>query len=93
MQSTEEAKNPEAQLIKGMRQLDKKNIIQDLQSKKKSWEDIGVPEEIIFSLEDLKMDKPSSLGLEKEGCNMGKGMDVAKYFIVQKTSSWLFAFI
>ena len=42
-----------------MRELSTKNIIHDMQSKKKSWEDIKVPEELRFSLEDLKMDKPS----------------------------------
>lgn len=48
-------------LVKGMRQLEQKNIITDLQSKKKKWEDedMGVPEDIRFTLEDLKMDKPS----------------------------------
>jgi hypothetical protein len=33
-------------LVKGMRQLDK-NIIVDLQSKKKSWEDLLIPETIM----------------------------------------------
>ena len=44
-----------------MRQLEKKNIITDYQSKKYKWEDLGVPEELIHALEDLKMDKPSQI--------------------------------
>jgi len=48
-----------ASLVKGMRQLEKKNIITDYQSRKYKWEDLGVPTEVIHALEDLKMDKPS----------------------------------
>ena len=33
-------------LIKGMLELDHKNVITDLTSKSKSWTDIGVPKEI-----------------------------------------------
>jgi len=42
-----------------MRQLDKKNIVVDFQSKKKKWTDLGVPENLIHNLEDLKMDVPA----------------------------------
>ena len=42
-----------------MRQLENKNIVMDLQSKKASWDDLKVPEEIKHVLEDLKMNKPS----------------------------------
>ena len=44
-----------------MRQLGTKNIITDLQSNRKKWddEDMAVPQPIRYSLEDLKMDKPS----------------------------------
>ena len=51
--------NEEAKLIKGMRELSFKNIVTDMQSKKKSWADIGVPEELLNRLNDLAMDKPS----------------------------------
>ena len=46
-------------LVKGMRQIEAKNIVTDLQSKKKKWEDLNIPEELIHALEDLKMNKPS----------------------------------
>lgn len=42
-----------------MRQLDKKNIVLDLQSKKSTWNDLKVPDEIKHVLEELKMNKPS----------------------------------
>ena len=42
-----------------MRELGFKNIVQDMHSKKTSWEDIGVPKSLLNSLNDLAMDKPS----------------------------------
>ena len=46
-------------LIKGMRELGFKNIVTDMQSKKKTWADINVPEQLLNRLNDLAMDKPS----------------------------------
>ena len=46
-------------LIKGMRQLEFKNVVIDMHSKKTTWNDLKVPEEIQAELEDLKMTKPS----------------------------------
>jgi ATP-dependent RNA helicase DeaD len=40
-------------------QLDNKNVVSNMHSKKFKWEDIGVSPEIIKALEDLKMQKPS----------------------------------
>ena len=55
--------NPESnngtKLVKGMLQVESKNVIIDLQSKKKTWEDLEIPEQIVCALEDLKMHKPS----------------------------------
>lgn len=42
-----------------MRQLENKNIVLDLQSKKSSWEDLKVPDPIKHVLEELKMNRPS----------------------------------
>jgi superfamily II DNA/RNA helicase len=42
-----------------MRQLENKNIVLDLQSKKCSWEDLKVPDPIKHVLEELKMNRPS----------------------------------
>lgn len=47
------------ELIKGMRQLENKNIVLDLQSKKCSWDDLKVPDPIKHVLEELKMNRPS----------------------------------
>ena len=48
-----------SRLIKGMRELGFKNIVQDMHSKEKSWESIGVPANLQNQLNDLAMDKPS----------------------------------
>ena len=61
-----ESKNPEeikqsSDMIKGMRELENKNIIQDMVSKKHTWQAFDVPQEIIEELEDMKMDKPSNI--------------------------------
>jgi hypothetical protein len=47
------------ELVKGMRQLENKNVVVDFQSKNKTWTNLGVPEKIIHNLEDLKMDRPA----------------------------------
>ena len=36
-----------------------KNVVTDLHSKMKSWQDLQLPKELVEALEDLKMDKPS----------------------------------
>ena len=36
-----------------------KNVVYDYQSKSMTWEKIGLSEELIEALEDMKMDKPS----------------------------------
>jgi ATP-dependent RNA helicase DDX19/DBP5 len=46
-------------MIKGMRELENKNMVVDLQSKKASWNDLKISDEIKFVLEELKMNKPS----------------------------------
>ena len=51
----------ELKAIKGMRELENKNIIQDLVSKNHTWQAFNVPQEIIDELEDMKMDKPSKI--------------------------------
>ena len=53
----EEKKNED--LIKGMRELEFKNVVTDLQSKKKTWDDLKIPDELKHQLENMKMDKPS----------------------------------
>jgi hypothetical protein len=49
----------EASLIKGMLSLENKNIIVDLQSKKSTWETLGVPDKIKENLYDLSFKRPS----------------------------------
>lgn len=49
--------NPE--MIKGMRQLDQKKIVQNLQSKNKDWDQLQVPKEIQMGLLSLSYDRPS----------------------------------
>lgn len=61
--------NPEAEetkdekevlkLIHGMRELDFKNTVVDLQSKKQTWESLCVPLEIREGLAEMFYDKPS----------------------------------
>jgi superfamily II DNA/RNA helicase len=42
-----------------MRELESKNIIVDLQSQKKTWDDMNVPSAVKEVLDELKMHKPS----------------------------------
>jgi|TARA_B110001450_G_C17184034_1_gene304584 hypothetical protein len=42
-----------------MRELETKNIIVDLQSQKKTWDDFNVPSSVKEVLDELKMYKPS----------------------------------
>lgn len=53
--------NPEAeeQLIKGMRQLEFKNVVTNLESKKATWQSLGVPESFQLGLSELAYSKPS----------------------------------
>jgi superfamily II DNA/RNA helicase len=46
-------------LVTGMRQLGNKNIVVDYQDKKVTWQELGIPEDIVNGLSDKKMDKPS----------------------------------
>ena len=52
-------KATEKSLIKGMRELGFKNTVTNLQSKKKTWDDLNVPKELQEELSDMKMDRPS----------------------------------
>jgi ATP-dependent RNA helicase DDX19/DBP5 len=44
-----------------MRELEFKNLVDDLQAKKGSWDALKVPEEVSAELEDLRMLKPSKI--------------------------------
>lgn len=52
-----DSQNPE--MIKGMRQLEQKNIVQNLQSQKKDWDQLGVPANIQSGLIALSYTRPS----------------------------------
>ena len=61
MQSTT---NPESQhqqqsLVKGMMQVEGKNIVQNLQSTKTDWDSLGVPKEIQSGLLTMSYNRPS----------------------------------
>ena len=53
-----EPQNPET-LIKGMRQMEQKNIVQNLQSNKKDWDVLQVPKDIQQGLFSLHYMRPS----------------------------------
>ena len=46
-------------LVKGMRQVQGKNVVVDLQSKTRTWEDLKVRGDLIEGLKALQMDRPS----------------------------------
>ena len=60
---TEETKNQEEektqQKVKGMKAVENKNFVLDLQSKKHTWETLNVPEDIREGLEQMCYTKPS----------------------------------
>ena len=61
----EESKNPEEskeetkQLVHGMKAVENKTFVQDLQSRKQTWESLKVPEDIREGLEKMSYMKPS----------------------------------
>ena len=46
-------------LYKGQLEVSFKNVVQDLQSKKTTWSDLNILEDIKKGLYELKFDKPS----------------------------------
>ena len=56
--ANQEAKEEQG-IIKGMRQLDFKNVVVNLESKHATWEKMGVPAELEKGLNYLSYSKPS----------------------------------
>ena len=59
MQSTANTKNQEDTLVKGMLQVEGKNIVQNLQSTKMDWDSLNVPKEIQSGLLTMSYNRPS----------------------------------
>ena len=66
VESTQQASNPEEEhknilkeVTKGMKQIDFKNEVVSLESKKTTWEEMKTPDEIIKGLNKMSYRKPS----------------------------------
>ena len=55
----EESKEESKQIVHGMKAVENKNFVIDLQSKKQTWESLKVPEDIREGLEKMSYLKPS----------------------------------
>ena len=57
--ASEETKNELNTIIKGMRQIECKNIVVNFESRKQTWESLKVPQEIVDGLTKMSYFKPS----------------------------------